>query len=73
MADSEVLFTNVKIIDGSGAAPYNGEVLVRGKRISRVARSARSFAGGNGTVIDGAGAAQFLKDVVAAINDAHAL
>ena len=52
MADSEVLFTNVKIIDGSGAAPYNGEVLVRGKRISRVARSARSFAGGNGTVID---------------------
>ena len=56
MADSEVLFTNVKIIDGSGAAPYNGEVLVRGKRISRVARSARSFAGGNGTVIDGAGA-----------------
>ena len=56
MADSEVLFTNVKIIDGSGAAPFNGEVLVRGKRISRVARSARSFAGGNGTVIDGAGA-----------------
>ena len=56
MADSEVLFTNVKIIDGSGAAPYNGEVLVRGKRISRVARSARSFAGSNGTVIDGAGA-----------------
>ena len=56
MADSEVLFTNVKIIDGSGAAPYNGEVLVRGKRISRVARSARSFAGGGGTVIDGAGA-----------------
>ena len=56
MADSEVLFTNVKIIDGSGAAPYNGEVLIRGKRISRVARSARSFAGGNGTVIDGAGA-----------------
>src|SRR5918993_1533755 len=56
MADSEVLFTNVKIIDGSGAAPYNGEVLVRGKRISRVARSARSFAANGGTVIDGAGA-----------------
>ena len=56
MADSEVLFTNVKIIDGSGAAPYTGEVLVRGKRISRVAKSARSFANHGGTVIDGAGA-----------------
>src|SRR4030095_14472585 len=56
MADSEVLFTNVKIIDGSGAAPYTREVLVRGKRIGRVARNARSFASGSGTVIDGAGA-----------------
>ena len=53
MADSEVLFTNVKIIDGSGGSPYTGEVLVRGKRISRVARNARSFASGGGTVIDG--------------------
>ncbi|MBC8119282.1 MAG: amidohydrolase family protein [Burkholderiaceae bacterium] len=56
MADSEVLFTNVRIIDGTGAAPYPGEVLVRGRRISRVARNARSFASGGGTVIDGAGA-----------------
>ena len=51
MADSEVLFTNVKITDGRRSA-VPGEVLVRGKRISRVARNARSFAAG-GTVIDG--------------------
>ena len=49
-------FTNVRILDGSGAAPYTGNVLVQGNRISRVGRSARSFAGSGGTVIDGAGA-----------------
>ena len=30
------LFTNVRILDGSGAAAYPGEVLVQGNRISRV-------------------------------------
>ena len=53
---SDTLFTNVKIIDGSGAAPYAGEVLVEGKRIRRVARSARSYSTNGATVIDGAGA-----------------
>ena len=54
MAESETLFTNVKILDGSGAAPFTGEVLVRGRRIQRIARSARSFSNGQSTVIDGA-------------------
>ena len=53
---TDTLFTNVKIIDGSGAAPYAGEVLVQGKRIGRVARSARSYSTNGATVIDGAGA-----------------
>ena len=35
-----VLFTNVRIIDGSGAAPFAGEVLVQGNRIRRVGRGA---------------------------------
>ena len=39
MADSEVLFTNVRILDGTGAAAYPGEVLVQGNRISRVSAS----------------------------------
>ena len=38
---ANVLFTNVRILDGGGAAPYPGEVLVQGNRITRVARGAR--------------------------------
>jgi imidazolonepropionase-like amidohydrolase len=51
-----VLFTNVRIIDGSGAQPYAGEVLVQGNRILRVARGARALPVAGVTVIDGAGA-----------------
>ncbi|MFO1351121.1 MAG: amidohydrolase family protein, partial [Gammaproteobacteria bacterium] len=52
-----VLFTNVRILDGSGDYPYTGEVLVQGNRIKQVARSLRTTAPSNGhTVIDGAGA-----------------
>jgi imidazolonepropionase-like amidohydrolase len=36
---SNVLFTNVRVFDGSGEQPYNGEVLVQGQRIARVQRS----------------------------------
>jgi imidazolonepropionase-like amidohydrolase len=55
---ADVLFTNVRIFDGSGAAPYAGEVLVQGNRIRRVARAsggARTSVAGV-TVVDGAGA-----------------
>ena len=52
----DVLFTNVRIIDGSGAAPFTGEALVRGRRIERVARSVRSIPATGLRVIDGAGA-----------------
>ena len=30
-----VLFTNVRILDGTGAQPYAGDVLVEGNRIAR--------------------------------------
>ncbi|MEN3296659.1 MAG: hypothetical protein V7642_5912 [Burkholderiales bacterium] len=54
---ANVLFTNVRIFDGSGTQPFNGEVLVEGNRIQRVARNARSvYASGGMKVIDGAGA-----------------
>jgi imidazolonepropionase-like amidohydrolase len=52
----QVLFTNVRIIDGSGDAPFTGEVLVRGNRIAGVARGARSLPPAGCTVIDAAGA-----------------
>ena len=53
---ANVLFTNVRIIDATGAQPYAGEVLVQGNRISRVGRGARSLPAAGVTVIDGAGA-----------------
>ena len=53
---ANVLFTNVRIIDGSGAPPYSGEVLVQGNRIARVAEGVRAIATAGITVIDAAGA-----------------
>ncbi len=51
-----VLFTNVRIFDGTGAQPFAGEVLVQGNRISRVGRGARAVPVAGVTVVDGAGA-----------------
>src|SRR4030081_568871 len=53
---TSVLFTNVRIIDGTGAQPFSGEVLVQGNRISRVGRGPRSLPTAGVTVVDGAGA-----------------
>jgi imidazolonepropionase-like amidohydrolase len=51
-----VLFTNVRIIDGTGAQPYAGEVLIHGNRISRVGRGARVLPAAGAPIVDGAGA-----------------
>jgi len=53
---ANTLFTNVRIIDGSGAAPYAGEVLVQGNRISRVTRGGRPAPVAGVTTIDAGGA-----------------
>ena len=53
---ADVLFTNVRIFDGTGAEPFAGEVLIQGNRIARVARGTRALPVAGGTVIDGAGA-----------------
>ncbi len=53
---ADVHFTNVRIFDGGGEAPFMGEVLVQGNRIQRVARGSRSIPSSGLTVIDGAGA-----------------
>ncbi|MEO8805402.1 MAG: amidohydrolase family protein [Burkholderiaceae bacterium] len=54
MADT--LFTNVRILDGSGQNPYAGSVLVQGNRISQIGRGTALVTAGNANVIDGAGA-----------------
>ena len=53
---SDVVFTNVRILDGTGQNPYTGSVLVQGNRIRQVGRSAASIAPGGATLIDAAGA-----------------
>lgn len=54
---ADVLFTNVRILDGTGQNnPYTGSVLVRENRIRQVGRSTAPIAPGSATVIDAAGA-----------------
>jgi imidazolonepropionase-like amidohydrolase len=62
-----ILFTNVRVLDGSGDHPFTGEVLVQGNRIRRVARGARTMPMSGLTVIDGAGAT-----LMPGLCDAHA-
>ena len=50
------LFTNVRVLDGSGAQPWMGSVLVEGNRIRQVGRPPASVGPAGATVIDGAGA-----------------
>jgi imidazolonepropionase-like amidohydrolase len=52
-----ILFTNVRILDGTGEMPYSGSVLVQGNRIAAIGRSTSAFPTNGATVIDGAGAA----------------
>ena len=51
-----VLFTNVRVLDGSGAQPWMGSVLVEGNRIRQVGRSIAASGPAGATIIDGAGA-----------------
>jgi len=54
-----VIFTNVRILDGSGEYPFTGEVAVQGNRIHSVTRGSSRIGGagaGAQTVIDGMGA-----------------
>jgi hypothetical protein len=56
-ANTEILFTNVRILDGTGEQlPYAGSVRVRGNRIVQVGRSAGGVSAGDALVVDGAGA-----------------
>jgi len=56
--DNEITFTNVRILDASGEAPYSGEVTVEGNRIKRVSRQGNGYSWGTSGLrrIDGRGA-----------------
>ncbi len=54
---NNILFTNVRILDGSGAVqPYTGSVLVSGNRISQIGRTNSPLSAAGADVIDGRGA-----------------
>jgi imidazolonepropionase-like amidohydrolase len=53
---ASTLFTNVRILDGTGAMPFAGDVLVQGNRIQRVAKGVRALPTAGTTVVDAAGA-----------------
>jgi imidazolonepropionase-like amidohydrolase len=53
---TDTLFTNVRILDGTGQNPFAGSVLVQGNRIRQVGRSTAPVTSVNAVVIDGAGA-----------------
>ena len=53
---NDTLFTNVRILDGTGQNPFPGSVLVQGNRIRQVGRSTAAISSTGATVIDGAGA-----------------
>ena len=52
---SRIAITNVTIFDGSGAAPFKGEVLIEDTRIVEVARAPRQVGREGARAIDGAG------------------
>ncbi len=54
--DDTVLFTNARILDGTGQPPWSGSVLVQGQRIRQVGRSTSAIPTHGATVIDAAGA-----------------
>jgi len=53
---TKTLYTGVQILDGSGADPFAGEVLVEGNRIREIAREGQQIARNGSRVIDGGGA-----------------
>jgi imidazolonepropionase-like amidohydrolase len=53
---AKVLFKNVNVLDGSGAAPFAGQVLVEGNRIKSVAPQGSTIPAEGARVVDGGGA-----------------
>ncbi|MYK58600.1 MAG: amidohydrolase family protein, partial [Rhodospirillaceae bacterium] len=46
--DPEIVFSNVRILDGTGEAPYSGDVTVTGNRIKSISRAGGGYSGGIG-------------------------
>ena len=53
---ASTLFTNVSVLDGTGAQPFAGEVLVDGNRIKEVGKTGAKLPRDGAAVVDGGGA-----------------
>lgn len=53
---ARTLFTNVSILDGTGAQPFAGEVLVDGNRIKEIGKAGGKLGRDGADVVDGGGA-----------------
>ena len=62
-----VVFTDVRIFDGSGAAPFAGEVRIDGSRITRVARAGERASRDGAVVVPGRG-----RTLMPGLVEAHA-
>jgi imidazolonepropionase-like amidohydrolase len=64
--DQPILFTNVDVLDGTGAAPFPGEVLVEGSHIAAVGRAGVTRRPADARIVDGRGGT-----LMPALCDAH--
>ncbi len=53
--DTPTLFTNVRVLDGTGAAPFDGELLVEGSHIAAVGRLGATRRPAGARIVDGRG------------------
>jgi imidazolonepropionase-like amidohydrolase len=53
---ASTLFANVTVLDGTGAKPYPGEVLVEGNRIKKLAKAGAKLPRNGAALVDGGGA-----------------
>ncbi|HWI84746.1 MAG TPA: amidohydrolase family protein [Sphingomonas sp.] len=69
MTETATLFSNVNILDGTGAQPFRGDVLVRGNRIEKIARAEQGALPREAAdaVVDGGGSATLMPGLC----DAH--
>ncbi len=59
-----ILFTNVKVLDCSGADPFPGEVLIEGNRIQAISREGETLPRDNVQIVDGGGSATLMPGLI---------
>lgn len=60
------LFRNARVLDSTGAQPFDADVLVEGNRIARIERNAGAVSGENHCIVDAAG-----RTLMSGLCDAH--